>query len=190
MQWLDQISKLSLTDLASFATVASLLITAVGLFIAVLGVALPLASIAFSAARFVREGEAERAREQFRLYHKLIADISRGKDEQGQSHKLVSQLAHIYELRNFPAYAVLTAELLERLAREWQENDPTSRNHSALQLAIAGTLEALNTPKTSWRSAARGFSRRSKFATTATHVPSLQSSEGGFRKHLESTKTG
>ena len=152
MSWLHEITKLPLTDLASYATVASLLITAFGFLIALFGIALPLVTILFSAMRFFHDREDERAREQFRVYHKLIADISRGKDDQGQPHKLVSQLAYIYELRNFPAYADLTANLLQRLAKEWQENEPTPKNMGALQAAIAATLESLEEKKPWWSS--------------------------------------
>ncbi len=84
----------------------------------------------------------EQKQESFRVYHDLIKHISRGIDEHGP-FKLVSQLAYIYELRNFPEYDKLTEELLNRLRTEWSQNDAGSPKNHALSKAIDETLAHL-----------------------------------------------
>lgn len=148
--WLH-LSASSLSDQASAATVLSLLVAVVALLLAILGVAIPLLAICFSAWRYVSERRETLAREQFQLYHRLIADISRGQDERGVDHKLVSQLAYIHELRNFPEYGALTRDVLRRLQKEWKTNSPDSEANIPLSAAIEGTVTILERRKRQWR---------------------------------------
>ena len=146
------LSASSLSDQASAATVLSLLVAAVALLLAILGLVVPLLAICFSAWRYVSERRETLAREQFHLYHRLIADISRGKDERGVDHKLVTQLAYIHELRNFPEYGALTRDLLDRLRTEWQTNSPTDPTRTIpLAAAIEGTVLQLVRRNRRWR---------------------------------------
>ena len=119
---------MNLTALASVASIAALLVS--------------LVSLAISAKHYVALRKKEQKQESFRVYHDLIKHISRGGDEHG-SFKLVSQLAYIYELRNFPEYNKLTGELLNRLRTEWSQNDAGSPNNPALEKAIDETLAHL-----------------------------------------------
>ncbi|WP_377709588.1 hypothetical protein [Paraburkholderia denitrificans] len=89
----------SLADQASAATVISLLVAVVALVLAILGLLIPLLAICFSAWRYLSERRETSAREQFQLYHRIIAEISRGTDDGGVQHKLVSQLGKVCTTR-------------------------------------------------------------------------------------------
>jgi len=142
----------SLADQASAATVISLLVTVVALGLAILGLLVPLVAICFSAWRYLSDRRETSAREQFHLYHRIIAEISRGADDRGIAHKLVNQLAYIHELRNFPEYGALTCDLLTRLKLEWQSNEPIDRKKTdVLAAAIEGTIAHLQGRKNKWR---------------------------------------
>ncbi len=145
------LSASSLSDQASAATVLSLLVAVVALLLAILGLVVPLLAICFSAWRYISERRETLAREQFQIYHRLIADISRGQDEHGVDHKLVSQLAYIHELRNFPEYGALTRDVLHRLRKEWKTNSPDSTANIPLAAAIEGTVAHLERRKRQWR---------------------------------------
>ncbi|EGQ9833465.1 TPA: hypothetical protein ACN36G_004487 [Vibrio parahaemolyticus] len=124
---------MSLNDLASWATIGAFLISII--------------SIAFSARRYLAIRDKELASERFVTYHDLIKAISKGQDRDGQL-KMVSQLAYIYELRNFPEYASLTKATLLKLSEEWQTNNPERKKDSALNKAIDETILALGESKT------------------------------------------
>lgn len=119
---------MSLTDL-----------TTIGAFLLAIG------SLAFSARRYIRITEKTQESERFEIYHKLIKTISRGADESG-ALKLVSQIAYIYELRNFPEYKDLTETLLNQLGIQWAEGE-SERNFPLLKKAIDDTLASLQQRK-------------------------------------------
>lgn len=56
--------------------------------------------------------------------------------------KLVSQLAYVYELRNFPEYADLTEKLLTHLKADWAQSGDPQKN-AKLSEAIDDTLKSL-----------------------------------------------
>ncbi|EGQ8107655.1 hypothetical protein I7096_005099 [Vibrio parahaemolyticus] len=120
---------MSLSDLASWATIGAFLIS--------------LVSIAFSAKRYLSIREKELASERFTRYHDLIKAISKGADADGDL-KMVSQIAYIYELRNFPEYSDLTKSTLLRLSEEWQTNNPHKEKDRVLNTAIDETIFAVN----------------------------------------------
>jgi hypothetical protein len=119
---------MNLGDLASIATIGALVVS--------------LGSLAFSSRHYLRMRETEQKHEAFSTYHELIKHISRGADDQGP-FKLVSQMAYIYELRNFPDYEDLTRALLMRLRAEWAQNVPGHPNNEILSKAIDETLAYL-----------------------------------------------
>ena len=54
--------------------------------------------------------------------------------------KLVSQLAYVYELRNFPEYGDSTEKLLKTLRKEWAEGEEGPKRvtlHEALDETLA-----------------------------------------------------
>ena len=95
---------MTLNELAVWATL--------GAFVA------PLVALAFSARRWLAIRGSELEAERFKTYHQLVHSISAGASEYGPM-KLTSQLAYVYELRNFPEYAALTETVLGLLRKEW-----------------------------------------------------------------------
>lgn len=60
----------------------------------------------------------------------------------GDIMKLASQIAYIYELRNFPQYSEVTQTSLGLLRKEWGERETGSMKRELLD-AIDGTLAHL-----------------------------------------------
>ncbi|EOB6258701.1 hypothetical protein ACHELR_000688 [Vibrio fluvialis] len=124
---------MSLSDLASWATIGAFLVS--------------ITSLAFSAKHYLSIRDKELASERFKTYHELVKAISKGGDQDGQ-FKRVSQLAYIYELRNFPEYTELTTSTLLSLSKEWQTNAPEREKDRILNTAIDETILALAKVKT------------------------------------------
>lgn len=118
---------MTLNDLAVWATL--------GAFVA------PLVALAFSAHRWLAIREAELKAERFQTYHRLVHNISVGVSEHGQM-KLASQLAYIFELRNFPEYSSLTEKVLSLLRKEWGERENKDKKHE-LSKGVDETLAFL-----------------------------------------------
>ena len=97
---------MTLNDLAVWATVGAFIV--------------PLISLAFSARRWLAIRDTELKAARFQTYHGLVHSISSGTNERGVM-KLRSQIAYVYELRNFPEYAQLTNTVLTLLRKEWTE---------------------------------------------------------------------
>lgn len=116
---------------ASIATIGAFLVT--------------LISIAFSAKRYLNIKSREEEVSRFETYHKLLKTISKGSDEDGIL-KLVSQIAYIYELRNFPEYKELTKKTLNKLKEEWSKNGPPNTQPS-LKEAIDDTISYIEASK-------------------------------------------
>lgn len=118
---------MQLNDLAAWASVCALMVAVV--------------SIAFSARRYLDIRGSDLKKDRFATYHRLIRTVSAGSDEHGIM-KLVSQLAYVYELRNFPGYGDLTRELLSHLREEWARGEDDLRKAKLLE-AIDETLAFL-----------------------------------------------
>lgn len=122
---------MTLSDFASISTIGAFL--------------LAICSLAFSARRYISMREKEQEASRFEIYHKLIKTVSKGNDEDGIL-KLASQIAYIYELRNFPEYKELTENLLNRLRVQWSKNEEGD-TLIPLKAAIDDTLADLQKSK-------------------------------------------
>lgn len=118
---------MTLNDLAIWATLGAFIV--------------PLISLAFSGYRWLGIRESELKAVRFQTYHRLIHNISVGKSEHG-SMKLASQLAYIFELRNFPEYAALTIDVLRLLRKEWSEREEGEKKDELLK-GVDATLTVL-----------------------------------------------
>ncbi|MGE0331064.1 MAG: hypothetical protein AB7P37_10240 [Ramlibacter sp.] len=116
-----------LNDLAAWASV-----------LALLAAVIPLT---FSARRYLTVRSEELRKDRFDAYHRILRIASAGSDERGVL-KLVSQVAFIYELRNFPEYADLTETVLEMLREEWARGEDAERRRK-LHAMIDDTLAHL-----------------------------------------------
>lgn len=92
----------------------------------------PLVTLVFSAHRWLAIREAKLKAERFQTYHRLVHSISVGASEHG-SMKLTSQLAYIFEIRNFPEYSQLTERVLSLLRKEWGEREDGDKKHELLK---------------------------------------------------------
>ena len=110
---------MALNDLAAWASV-----------LAVLAAVVPLA---FSARRYLTIRNAELRKERFDAYHLILRTASSGSDDRGVL-KLVSQVAFIYELRNFPEYGDLTEKVLGMLREEWGRIESGERKVKLLEM--------------------------------------------------------
>lgn len=123
---------MTLSDAASIATIAAFLVT--------------LISIAFSANRYLTMREKDQESARFVIYHRLLRIISVGYDENAGDLKLASQVAYIYELRNFPEYSELTRVTLNRLRGQWANAEPAETN-GPLKDIIDETLAHIESKK-------------------------------------------
>ncbi len=118
---------MTLNDLAVWATLGAFIV--------------PLIALAFSGYRWVVIRESELKAGRFQAYHRLIHNIIVGASEHG-SMKLASQLAYIFELRNFPEYAALTLDVLRLLRKEWSAREEGEKRDELLK-GVDETLAAL-----------------------------------------------
>lgn len=123
---------MTLSDAASVTTIAAFLVT--------------LISIAFSAKRYLTIREKDQASARFTIYHRLLRIISVGYYENEGDLKLASQVAYIYEIRNFPEYSDLTRTTLKRLRKQWANAEPLEIN-GPLKEAIDDTLAYIESKK-------------------------------------------
>ena len=117
--------------LSSLASVASIL----GFFVT-------FVSIAFSARKYIQIRERDHKAERFNTYHKLIKHIGSGADQDGVM-TITSQMAFIYELRNFPEYTALTKTVLAQLELMWKKGEK-DHIYSVLKNSIDDTLLELS----------------------------------------------
>jgi hypothetical protein len=108
----------------------------IGAVIAVAGFILSLATLSFSAYRFVEVRRAEQRQLNFENYHKLIGALVGGSDINAVL-KVDSQIAIIFELRNFREYADVSIRILNGLIDEWSERGFPSRLIEEMRLTVA-----------------------------------------------------
>ncbi len=106
----------------------------IGSIVAIAAFLLSFASLAFSAYRFVKVRQEEQRQRRFENYHKLIAELVGGARDK-QVMKLDSQIAVIYELRNFKEYSEVTVRILNGLIKEWT-NESKPRLMEELNLTV------------------------------------------------------
>ncbi|MBI2239691.1 MAG: hypothetical protein HYU59_02680 [Magnetospirillum gryphiswaldense] len=88
----------------------------VGAFIAAV---VSLGVIAFQARRYMAVRDADLRQREFENYHRLLHDLATGFDGKG---KMVSQMATIFELRNYISYAQISIKVLKKLQDDWRES--------------------------------------------------------------------
>ncbi|MBR9973197.1 hypothetical protein [Magnetospirillum sulfuroxidans] len=78
-----------------------------------------VAGIAFQASRYMAVRNADLRQREFENYHRLLHDLATGFDGKG---KMVSQMAIIFELRNYPSYAQMSIKVLKKLQDDWKDS--------------------------------------------------------------------
>ena len=84
---------------------------------------------------------AELKFKRFELYHTLIRQLVEP-DQPGGEMRVSRQMAVVFELRNFPQYAEISARILRGLLETWLPDKPHLR---ALTDEIRSTVAFLNT---------------------------------------------
>lgn len=101
------------------------------LILAFITIILSLGVLAWSAFRYVSFRRAEMSQERFENYHKLIDWLVYGREE--GVLKLDSQIACVYELRNFRTYKGVSIRILEGLKNSWSNGDGATKNERILK---------------------------------------------------------
>lgn len=104
-----------------------------------------LVSLAFTARKYTQTRRVEQEQLRFENYHRLIGELVGGVRE-NMNMKLDSQIAIVYELRNFFQYTPVTIRILTALYQEWL---PVEKNKRLLE-EINLTLEFLIHSRRSW----------------------------------------
>jgi hypothetical protein len=118
---------MDLNGLATWATI--------GAFI------LSIVSLAFSAHRWLAIRKLELKAQRFEIYHGLVHSASSGTIDHGPM-KLTSQVAYVFELRNFPEYSSLTETVLRLLRVQWGDSEIGQMKRELIR-AIDDTLAHL-----------------------------------------------
>ena len=107
-----------------------------------LGLAVALALIPLAVGAFVHlaQRRAELRFKRFELYHDLIRRLVEPDRPEGEM-RVSRQMAVVFELRNFPEYAEISARILRGLLETWLPDKPYLR---ALREEIRGTIQFLN----------------------------------------------
>jgi hypothetical protein len=107
-----------------------------------LGLALALTVVPLLVAGFVHlaQRKAELRFKKFELYHDLIRRLVEPDQPDGEM-RVSRQMAVVFELRNFPEYAEVSARILRGNLEIWMPEKPHLR---ALREEMKGTIQFLN----------------------------------------------
>lgn len=110
--------------------------TEMGLILAGIPIIISLAVGAFSAVQYVIIRKAEMKQKRFENYHQLIHELVHGRlpDE---APRLDSQIACIYELRNFKTYKEVSIRILEGLKESWSKVPAYPRLEKEINLTLS-----------------------------------------------------
>jgi hypothetical protein len=75
-------------------------------------------ALAWSAVKYIDVRRSELRQRRFENYHELIRKLVRGEDNRGPP--LDSQIAMVFELRNYPEYSEVTRRILHGLRETWK----------------------------------------------------------------------
>lgn len=110
-------------------------VASISMIIAFVGLVVLLATLAFSAHRYLRTRSAEIKQEKFKNYHYLIDGLVGAC--QGEKLKLDSQIAKVYELRNYREYREVSIRILEGLKQTWKKEPENERLLKEIQISLS-----------------------------------------------------
>jgi hypothetical protein len=94
-----------------------------------------LLAIGVPAWRYVSDHQQAHKQQRFENYHRLIAELVEGRPGQ-EKPRLDSQIAIVFELRNYPEYRDLSRRLLQGLQATWPETEQNGRLHQEMGLTL------------------------------------------------------
>jgi len=116
-------------------------VASISMIIAFFALVVTLARLAFSAHRYLRIRSAEIKQQRFGNYHNLIDKLVDAVN--GKNPKLDSQIAKIYELRNYPEYREVSIRILEGLKQSWKNVLDNQDDNERLLKEISISLSKL-----------------------------------------------
>ena len=112
-----------------------------GVFSLALAIALTLIPLAVASLFHLLQRRAELKFKRFELYHSLIRQLVEPDQPSGEM-RVSRQMAVVFELRNFPEHAEISARILRGLLETWVSDKPHLR---PLTDEIRSTIAFLNT---------------------------------------------
>jgi hypothetical protein len=106
--------------------------------VALIGTIPPLIALIVSSLLYVLDRRSQLRQQRFENYHSLMSDLVEGRKGQ-QVPRLDSQIAVVYELRNYREYREVSIRILEGIKSVWSDNPKMAR----LIVEINYTLEKL-----------------------------------------------
>jgi len=88
-----------------------------------------------SAWRYASDLRQSHRQQRFENYHRLINELVAGRKGQ-KTPKLDSQIAVVFELRNYPEYRELSERLLNGLKNFWPDNAKNNRLHDEINITL------------------------------------------------------
>ena len=107
-----------------------------GLILAGIPIIISVVAGAFSSVQYVIIRRAEMRQKNFENYHQLIHELVHGRAQDG-STRLDSQIACIFELRNFKNYREVSIRILEGLKESWCKGPVYPRLGKDIDLTLA-----------------------------------------------------
>ncbi|WP_052093984.1 hypothetical protein [Methylophaga thiooxydans] len=110
-------------------------ISEIGIYISLATFLLSLATLSFSAFRYVSTRRDAQLQTEFENYHKLIAELV-GSKRDASTMKLDSQVAIAFELQKFKRYRPVTVRILSGLRAEWSKDKKNERLINEMDITI------------------------------------------------------
>lgn len=109
-----------------------------GIQVAVIGALGSTIALIVYSLLYMRDRRNQIRQQRFENYHRLVSDLVKGREDQKEPF-LDSQIAVVYELRNYREYKEVSIRILEGLRQEWAGNS----KHARLIEEISYTIERL-----------------------------------------------
>lgn len=100
----------------------------------------PLLSLAISVWRYVSEYRSRTRHQRFENYHKLVSELVEGREDQ-EVQRLDSQIAVVFELRNYSEYREVSQRILEGLRKRWADDPNNERLVAEIDYTLAKLQE-------------------------------------------------
>lgn len=111
----------------------------------------PVIALVVSTWRYIGDRRGQLRQQRFENFHKLVSDLVEGREEQPVP-RLDSQIAVVFELRNYPEYREVSTRILEGLREKWSSESVDTRLIEEMDY----TLQALQ-DRCTWKRRSRGL---------------------------------
>jgi hypothetical protein len=119
----------AITWIQSNPVAATIIVTLITVSGSLIGIVISIISTNADRKRQMRE-------QRFENYHQLISDLVEGRKGQKEP-RIDSQIAVVFELRNYLEYRKVTIRILDGLLQIWQENQKTKRLITEINITLS-----------------------------------------------------